>query len=195
MGADVTNSTKEEKVTATPEETELNKLLLERTRATQGGMLDVQNKALNLSNLLLTGQGLPGYLDKLPGGMSEESVKNLVNKSLKDVGEYSNYLGISDSGEAKELGVKTAADIRSQSEQFNLQNLLQLLNLAVGGQAQVQSPILSQTSQLSQNLAGLRTTTSNQSITQMNPFLKSFQTSAGEGMGNLLNVQSYIKPK
>ncbi len=71
---------------------------------------------------------------------------------------------------------------------FNEGQLLNLLNLGVGGQAQVQSPILAQSGMLAGNLAGLRGTTqqgsTNTQLTMMNPFLKSFQTSLGSSLGS-----------
>ena len=57
-----------------------------------------------------------------------------------------------------------------------------MLNLGVGGQAQIQSPLLQQSGQLGSQLAGLRSTTQTQ--TSMNPFLKSFQTSLGNTLGS-----------
>ncbi len=71
---------------------------------------------------------------------------------------------------------------------FNQGQLLNLLNLGVGGQAQVQSPILAQSGMLANNLAGLRSTsmsgTTNTQQTMMNPFLKSFQQSLGQNLGS-----------
>ena len=191
MGADVT--TQKTDTQATPQEEELNEILLNRTRATDKAMTEVQSNSLSLVNSLLTGQDLPGYLGTLPGGIDESTIGNIVKNSIEDVGSYTNYLGITDSGQAKELGVSTASDIRTNAKQFNLQNLMQLLNIAVGGQATAQSPIMGQTGMLSQNLAGLRS--SNTSVSQTNPFLKSLQTSAGEGLGNVVNPQTWWAPK
>lgn len=75
---------------------------------------------------------------------------------------------------------------RRGGEAFNIGNLLNLLNLAVGGQASIQQPVLSTGQQLTQALAGLRSVntqgTATQNTTQygMNPFMKSFQTSMGQ---------------
>jgi hypothetical protein len=191
MGDEITTQVQETK--ATPEERELNELQLERARAAQPGQIGIQQAGLDVGQALLRGQALPGYLEPLPGGISEESISRMVGQSLEDVASQANVYGILDSGVAQELATETAADIRARSEQFNLQNLAQLLNLAVGGQAQIQSPLLTQTSQLGTQLAGLRTGTTQ--LTQMNPFLKSFQESAGEGFGNWVDPQTYIKPQ
>lgn len=168
----------------TPEERELNKLLLERTRATQGQTIGVQQQGLDLIGQLLAGESLPGYLGQLPGGISEQTTSRIVSGALEDVRPGLQASGLFDSGVRAELETETAADIRAQAEQFNLQNLQQLLNIAVGGQAQVQAPILSQSAQLGQNLAGLRTVTGTSTTTSMNPFLRSFQTSFGENLGS-----------
>lgn len=181
--------------TATPEERELNKLLLEQARAGQAGTLQIQESGQNLINQLLTGQALPGYLQGLPGGISPDVTNRIVQKSLEDVRGGLQMQGLFDSGVRAELETQTAADIRTQAEQFNLQNIQQLLNLATGGQAQNQALIGQGTNQLGQSLAGLRTTTGGSTTTAMNPFLKSFQQSAGEGFGNFFNPQTYIKPR
>lgn len=75
---------------------------------------------------------------------------------------------------------------KRSGQAFNIGNLLNLLNLAVGGQASIQQPVLSTGQQLTQALAGLRTqnvsgtTTTNSTQYGMNPFMKSFQTSMGQ---------------
>lgn len=181
MGTEVT--TKNTEATATPEETELNKLQLERIRASQGGQIELQENALDIGSRLLRGEDLPGFLSGLPGGLGEDDISNLVGRSLEDVAFSSQALGILDSGQSQELGVKTAADIRANAAQFNIQNLSQLLNLAVGGQAGIQAPLQNQSNSLGSQLAGLRSTST--TLGQANPFLKSLQTSAGEFVGGL----------
>lgn len=92
-----------------------------------------------------------------------------------------------ESGVAQQAGVRAAADVRNQASQFNLQNLQQLLNLAVGGQAVPLAYGESVGGQLGQRLAGLRsvnqTGNSNTTNLSMNPFMKSFQQSAGTSLG------------
>lgn len=184
MGREKQTSQTETKVTATPEETELNKLLLERTRAGQQGAIQTQESGFNLINQLLTGGDLPGNLQQLPGGISEDVTSGIVQKSLEDVRVGLQSQGLLDSGVRSELETGTAADIRLQSEQFNLQNLQQLLNLAAGGQATNQAQIGQGTGQLAGNLQGLRSTNVNNTQSFMNPFLKSFQQSAGQSLGS-----------
>ncbi len=180
MGTEVTTQSKE--TTATPQEEELNELQLERIRASQGGQIDIQQAGLDIGTRLLRGEDLPGFLQGLPGGISDEDVTNLVGRSIEDVAFGSQALGVLDAGQTQEVGVKTAADIRANAAQFNIQNLSQLLNLAVGGQAGIQAPLQNQTNSLGVQLAGLRST--NTTLNAPNPFLSSFQTSLGQNLGS-----------
>jgi len=74
---------------------------------------------------------------------------------------------------------------------FNIGNLFNLLNLGVGGQAQVQQPSLTQSSQLARSFAGLQpvtTATSGGTINTTstgggNPFLNAIGTGLGAGIG------------
>lgn len=192
MSDEKTTTTTNSSATSTPaptaEETRLNQLDLQAREANQQGVMDIQKNGLNLGNLLLQGLQLPGYLKNLPGGISPDVTQQIVDDSLRDIRPGFQQGGILDSGVAASISARTAADVRTQSEQFNLQNLQQLINLAVGGQAQVQQPILGQAANLGSRLAGLRsvTQTGNGSSTQssMNPFLKSFQTSLGSSLGS-----------
>ncbi len=183
MGREKTTTQQTQRAEPTAEEQELIGLQLERARAAQPGQLQVQEQGLNLINQLLTGQDLPGFLQGLPGGISPDVTSRIVQQSLEDVRPGLQASGILDSGVRAELETETAADIRTKSEQFNIQNLSQLLNLAVGGQSMVQSPLLQQQGQLGGQLAGLRTTTGTSAQFGMNPFLKSFQQSLGQTLG------------
>jgi len=142
--------------TQTEEEKELNKLNLELRRKAQPGLIDVQESGLDLASMLLGGGQLPGYLERLPGGISPEVTQRIVDESLEDVATSAQFGGILDSGVAKELATEASSDIRTQSEQFNLQILQNLLSAGLGGQMQIQQPITTQSGQLSQALAGLR---------------------------------------
>jgi len=188
MSREKTTSQTSQTVEPTSQEKELNELLLERTRASQSGQIQAQQSGLNLINNLLTGGDLPGTLAGLPFGIGEGTTSRLVQESLGDVRTGLQKSGLFDSGVRAELETETAADIRTNVEQFNLQNLQQLLNLAVGGQASIQSPLAQQSQQLSSSLAGLRSTSGSQTVTSPNPFFQQFQRSAGqkfgEGVGN-----------
>ena len=120
---------------------------------------EVNRAGLELTRNLLGGQGLPGFLEGLPGGISPEVTTDIVQESLSDVAPGLQQLGLADSGVRAELETQTAADIRRRAEEFNINNLLQLLSLAQGFPAAVQQPILSTGQQLSARLAGLRPVT------------------------------------
>ena len=121
--------------TATAQEKQINSLDLELRQQAQSGLLSIQDLGMKLSEQLLSGGGLPGYLGALPGGISPEVTQNIVDDSLEDVATTAQFGGILDSGTTAELATSAAADIRTESEQFNLNNLMQLLTLAMGGQA------------------------------------------------------------
>lgn len=187
MGKEKT--TQETRPEATPEERELSRLEMERTRAVQPGLIRTQERGLDLVSQLLAGEDLPGYLGELPGGISPEMTTEMAKRSISDLPAFFQTQGLLDSGVAPEIMSKVAGETRMGAAQFNIQNLMQLLNLAVGGQAQVQQPIMTQQGLLSQRLAGLRPVTT--TTTGMNPFLKSLQTSAGQSLGGWAKRPSF----
>jgi len=178
MGADKT--TQKTSTEATPEERQLNQLQLEQAKAFDPIQRQLNTNGGNLINQLLTGQALPGYLQGALG-VSDAQTQSMVDASLRDLYPQFQSSGILDSGVAASIAGRTAGDIRNQNAQFNVQALQQILNQAVGGQASVQQSALNTTSQLGSRLAGLRSSTS--TVTAMNPFLKSFQQSAGSSFG------------
>lgn len=179
----VNNTTTERQPTA--EEKRLNQLEIARQEATQGGMIATQTSGLDLATKLLRGENLPGYLQNLAMGISPEVTSGIVSESLRDIMPSFQASGILDSGVAAEISARTAGDIRRASEEFNIGNRLNLLNLALSGQAQIQQPILSSAANLGARLTTLGKTTSSSNTTNksMNPFLKSFQTSFGSSLG------------
>lgn len=169
-----------------PYETELNKLQLDQATAFDPIQRQLNDQGGQLVLKLLQGQNLPGYLGKLPGGIDEGVTSGIVQDSIRDLQPTFGASGLLDSGVNAQISARTAADVRQQSEQFNLNNLLQLLNIGVGGQAQVQQPSLSTAQMLGQRLAGLRTVnqTGNTTYTSsQNPFLRSFSEGAGQSLG------------
>jgi len=223
MGSTKIQSESQQTTTPTPtaEETELNKLQLEQQRAIQPQAIGIQQKAYELGQLLLTGQGLPGYLAGLPQGataeqiplsagvMGEDITSQIIQRSLRDIFPQFQAMGLPiESGVAQSIAGRTAGDIRTQvaesdlerqlaireanlnvgqtTQYQNLNNLLNLLNLAVGGQAQIQQPVIATGGTLGQRLAGLRTVTTTGTQTQtQNPFLQSFYGSLGQSLGQL----------
>lgn len=141
------------------------------------------------------------------GVFGEDLTNQIVQQSLKDIFPQFQAMGLPvESGVAQSIAGRTAGDIRRQvgesnierqlgireanlntqmtTQYQNLNNLLNLLNLAVGGQAQIQQPVISTGQGLGQRLAGLRTTTGNQSQnTQYSFFTNPFVTSLGQGVG------------
>lgn len=154
-------------------------------------------------------------LDASKYQITPEQANDLASQGIKDLPSYFQTQGLLDSGTAASAMARTAGDIRRNvlernldaslgvdqynidtrraAESFNIGNLLNLLNLAVGGQAQIQQPVLSTSQMLGERLAGLRsvntqgTTTTNSAQYGMNPFLKSFQTSMGQVPGNIFS--------
>lgn len=180
-----TNTTSQ--ATATPEEQELNRLEIERIKATQPGLIASQQAGLDLINMLLTGQGpLPGFFGDLAQGISPDVTNSIVQRSLQDISPMFQSSGILDSGTAASLSSRLAGDIRQGAEEFNIGNKYNLLNLALTGQAQVQQPLLAQSANIGGRLAGLRPMTSMGTSVQRspNPFLQSFQQSAGQFIGS-----------
>lgn len=112
--------------TPSPQEIERNQLLLDREKYLDPQIRDVQSQGLNLSQLLLTGQALPGYLGGLPGGISEDQVGAITNKAIGDLQPTFQGSGLLDSGVNASISARTAGDIRTQSAQFNIQNQMHL---------------------------------------------------------------------
>lgn len=186
----VLQSSSSQTATQTPEERELNQIQLGEYKGSSGQRQAVGSAGLNLAQLLLEGKQLPGYLQGLTQGIGEDVTSSIVQKSLRDMNTQMAASGAGsflESGASQAMGVRAAGDIRNQAAQFNLGNLQQLLNLAVGGQAVPMSYQTDLGGNLGQRLAGLRsinqTGSSNQSQYGMNPFMKSFQQSAGTSLG------------
>ena len=172
-----------------PAEQEFQQLQLERERAAQGGILGTQQQGFNLIQALLSGQALPGGYGNPYGGINEDVLSSITQKSIEDLAPQFQAGGLLDSGVRASVSARVAGDIRRQAEQFNILNRFNMLQLALGGQAQVQQPAFGYSSQLAQSLSGLRPTTtvgsSSQSSYAPNPFLTSFQTAFGNSLGSM----------
>lgn len=194
MGNEKTTTSTDAKYTATPEERRLLDSQGRIQTAGEGDQIAMNRNAASLVNQLLTGSALPGYLSGAMG-INEQQTQKMVDSSLRDLYPMFQQSGILDSGVAASIASRTSGDIRNQNAQFNVQSLQQLLNQAIGGQASVQSPMNQNAAQLGNSLAGLRSYSGTSTVKAMNPFLKSFQQSAGQGLGNVFNPQTYIKPR
>lgn len=168
---------------ALPEERQLNALDLALREEVQPQLIDVNKAGLSLSEQLLSGGALPGFLSGLPQGISPEVTQDIVDRSLRDVASSAQLGGFLDSGVAQQLGARTAADVRTQSEQFNIQNLMQLLNVGVGGQAQAQAGASGFGSELGGRLSGLRRIEQQAPASGGSGAFGSFLQGAGSGAG------------
>jgi len=145
-------------------------------------------------------EGVPNQQIPLSAGqMGEDYTQDLVKQSLRDIFPQFQAMGLPiESGVAQSIAGRTAGDIRrgvaegnvnrelgvreanlnaSMTTQYqNMNNLLNLLNLAVGGQAQIQSPVIATGNALGQSLAGLRSTSGTETETKYRP----------SGLGNLI---------
>jgi len=151
------------------------------------------------------------------GQFTEEMTSDVVKNALRDIYPQFQAMGLPiESGVAASVAGRTAGDIRrgvaesnlerelaireanlnvGQTTQYqNINTLLNLLNLAIGGQAQIQQPVIATGNTLSQSLAGLRTinqtgtstgTTGGTTTgtTSSNPFLESFYGTLGTTLG------------
>lgn len=172
--------------TPTKEETELNKLYLQQARATMPQQTELMKQAMGVSSSLLT----PDYVSKLAAGISPEAIGSQASLMAKQYMPGFQSIGLDNSGVAyRETARGIANELLYPAEQYNIGALQNLLNLALSGQAQVQAPVSASSSQLSSNLSGLRSVSTSGTTTSygMNPFLKSFQTSLGSGMGTGLS--------
>ena len=144
-----------------------------------------------VEGILSGGKGLPDIYNSLFAGISPEITNELAGEAVSDIMPGFQSSGILDSGVAASVAARTAGDIRRNVAENNLQRIYNLLGLGLGQGLAQQSVGSGQGTALGGQLAGLRTVTSTgtgsgmTTTTQMNPFLKSFQTSFGEGMGGL----------
>ena len=200
QGTQTSNQT--QTATMTPEERELLNLRIERERATQSGMIGAQSAGLDLVKQLLQGtEPLPGFFQQMSAGISPTVTQDIVNQSMADIAPKFSQYGLLDSGTHASVAGRISGDIRRASEEFNIGNKFNLLNLALSGQAQVQQPLMAQSQMLGSQLAGLRSVNSSgsgsysgsQSVLGMNPFLKSFQQSAGQSLGSNFRGPSWLQ--
>lgn len=126
------------------------------------------------------------------GGIDESQTQSMVNASLRDVAPQFQSAGLTDSGLAYQGGVRAAQDTRNQNAQFNVSAAQNLFNLASGGQSNLQGQYQGNTNALTSQLAGLRTVNQSGSTIGMNPFLKSFQQSAGQNIAANFNGPSWL---
>jgi len=184
MGKDKTTVSTTTQATPTEAEREMQKLQLEQYKKTVGPQTDVQFAALQQLNNLFTGQPLSPYFAEAGQGISPQTIGIQAAELARTNLPQFQALGIGDGGVAyRELAKDIANQVLFPAEQFNIGAKQNLLNLAFGGQAQVQQPMVAQQNILSNQLAGLRSISQQTTTQAMNPFWKSLQTSAGASLG------------
>jgi hypothetical protein len=178
--------------TPTAEESAFNKLKLEQQQAINPAQTQMMNNAFGLGNQLLTSFGDKNseMWKSLIGGVTNEQQQSMISEQDRLLKPQFQQQGIYDSGMAATGRLRAATDLSNQNAQFNVGALQNALNLALSGQAQVQQPALGAAGQLGSQLAGLRSvnqsgTTSSMSTQTSNPFLNSFYSSLGQGLGSL----------
>lgn len=184
----VTQGSSTQQYTPTAEETALNKLQLDQATAADPYQRELQKSGLQTQTSLLNGQALPGYLNGLTSGISDDDVNASIQEGMRQLNPFFQQSGILNSGAAASIAARFAGEQKLAQKQFNLGNLQQLLNIATGNQALPQASVLEGANQVGTRLAGLRTGTSsyqgNQTTYGMNPFMKSFEQSFGKTLGS-----------
>lgn len=144
----------------TAEERALTKMDLSLREKTDPYLAPMQIQGLKLGEQLLSGTTpLPGWMAGMEKGISPEITQSIVDESLRDVNTQMAGQGLMDSGTRASLISRTSGDIRRAAEEFNIGNKLNMLNLALTGQAQIQQPILGFSGNLGQRLTTTGTTT------------------------------------
>lgn len=193
FGKDKTTQETKQTVTVSPQEEELNKLLLDQTKTLLPGQTELAGTQQDvLQGVLSGGVGLPEEFTKLFAGITPEMTNELAQEAVADIAPQFQKSGILDSGVAASISARTAGDIRRQVAETNLTRLMNLLNTGLGYGGQQQQIGTQASGVLGSQLAGLRSTSGNTTVTAMNPFLKSFQTSLGEGLASWSSPKTWM---
>lgn len=169
-------------VYATEEEKELNKLLLQQYKDLMPEQTQNMRSQYALLNQLLSGQTPSSGVFQALGGITEQQTQSMSQKAVQDVLPSFQNLGLADSGVALSAAARTAGDIRNANAQFNVTNALSVLNSILGGSASASGQTSGVGSQLSTNLAGLR---SGRDITE---FKRQANVYTGHTYGNFSNT-------
>jgi hypothetical protein len=158
MGTTKISSDTNQQATPTAEETAMNKAQLEQFKQYEPGQTQMFQNAFAMGNQLLTsfGNTESDQWKSLIGGVTSEQQQRMITEQDRLLKPQFQQQGIYDSGMAATGRMRAATDLANQNAQFNVGALQNALNLALSGQAQVQSPALGQSNQLSTALQGLR---------------------------------------
>jgi hypothetical protein len=184
----------EQQATATPGELALNQQDQASLDATADVSQQGQFGAFNLINALLTGGNLPGFLGSLPGGISAETIGTQAARTAREAQPGFQSLGLADSGVAfRETAQDVGENVLFPAEQFNINNLFNLLQTGLSGQSSLQGQRIAQGANLGSRLAGLRkisgsgtgitNVTGTSTVLSPNPFVSNLQQSLGQGIG------------
>ena len=184
-----TQSSASQQYTPTAEETKLQQLQLGQYEELQPQQTEYFGSSYDLATALLQGEQLPGYLQGMQTGIDEQTIADQSTKYALDALPSFQKLGLTESGTAaRNISKGIATDIALPSQEYNTNLLLSMLNLASGQASQGTSQFSGGTNTLAQALAGQGTSTSSgtqsSTVSSMNPFMKSFQTSLGKTLGS-----------
>lgn len=167
MGSQTTTSSQQYQPTQTEQDLMKNELQL--SNATMPGQISNTQQAQGLQSLLMGGQALPGYLNTLPGGVSNAQSQNMAQLGVQGLATQFQGMGGLDSGSFAQAGANAYANTMNQNAQFNVQNLAQLLNMASGNAYQNVGMIGSNNAMLGQQ-SGALAGSSGKSQVFANPF-------------------------
>lgn len=166
----------------TPTETALMGNELQLSNAALPGQIQNQGYAQGLQGSLMQGQALPGYLNSLPGGISQGQSQNMAQMGLQAIAPQFQAMGGLDSGSYAQAGANAYANTLNSNAQFNVQNLAQLMNLA-NGNAYQNVGMSTQNNQMLGQQSGALAGSSSYGSQTSNPFLQSLYS----GMGGMLS--------
>lgn len=145
----------------TAEETRLNQLDVELREKTQGGLIGMNTEALSLGTQLLKGGELPGWMSGITGGINDAVINSMIGQQGRDIQAGMASNNMLDSGTNAAVSARGGREVRTGVAQWNLQNQLNALSLALTGNVQLQEPIMQSSSGMGQRLTTLGQTTKN----------------------------------
>jgi len=155
-----TSTGSNQSTSATDEEKDMQKIQLGQMKSYAPAQTQMYNNAFGLGNQLLTSFSDTNsqQWQSLINGVSGKQSQSMINSQDKIYSSQLQSSGLYDSGTSASSRLRSAADLSNSNAQFNVGTSQNALNLALGGQAQVQGTAQTNSSQLGQQLAGLRTT-------------------------------------
>lgn len=182
MGNEKTATSTNTQYTMSPEERANYALDMQRKKANLPSQMALDKQLYGFASDYLSGKPLTGNL-ALAGGVSDQQSQRMATQGVNALYPQFQSSGIMDSGVAAAIAGRSYADILNNNAQFNVSAQQQILNQAMGGSSMLTSATQAQNSMLASQLAGLRSVNTTSTVSSMNPFLKSFQTSMGSTVG------------